>query len=58
MLRIRDEKLGLEQALRDIAQSVIADADLAVALSDSPRASAVTELTESMADLGIGGSPT
>jgi len=54
---IAEEKRALEQALRDIAQSVIADADLAMALSDSPRASAVQELTESMADLGIGSSP-
>ena len=51
------EKAALEQALREIAQSVIADADLAMALSDSPRGTAVTELTESMADLGLGGSP-
>lgn len=50
-------KVCLEQALRDIAQSVIADADLAMALSDSPRATVVDELTESMADLGLGRSP-
>ena len=51
------DKVRLEQALRDIAQSVIADADLSMALSDSPRATAVDELTESMADMGLGRSP-
>lgn len=44
----------LEQSLRDIAQTVIADADLAVALSDSPVAGAtLDDLNNSIADLGF-----
>ena len=42
------EKITLEQALRDIANSVIADADVAVAFTDSPRNSALDKLAESM----------
>lgn len=49
------EKLALEQAVRDIAQAVIADADLAVQICESPRmGTAIQELTDSMTDLGLG----
>ena len=60
MAKLRDDKAMIEQALRDIAQSVIADADLAMALSDDQMkpASAVTELSESMNDMGLSVSPT
>ena len=60
MAKLRDDKAVIEQALRDIAQSVIADADLAMALSDDQMkpASAVTELSESMNDMGLSVSPT
>lgn len=54
MAKVAADKIALEQALRDIAQTVIADADLAVALSDSPRVgAALDELSESMMDFGM-----
>ena len=49
---ITAERATLEQAVRDIAQSVIADADMSAAFADSPRNAAVDKLMQSMADWG------